>query len=776
MKKYYLQFQNCLQKEVPFCQASCPFHLDIKDFMEKVNRGAFDAAYKTYRNAVTFPEIVAALCPQPCKNLCPLGDGIDRIGAIEIRGLERRILAEVKNNEPIFYNVPQKKQRAAIIGGGISGLACAIRLASKKYSVEIFEKTDRLGGHLWEISKGGPQVGGLTPEIFLNEFEQQMKQEDIIYNFNREIRDINQLIAQGYRAIYVATGEKGEDFNLLDQANQSTIIDGVACFAGGSLTARSTIEALAQGIRTATTIEIFFKTKKIDLLEDIRTSKTQIDSLKQTNKIGPPLDPYGKVPIDKIVEETDRCLKCQCDSCMISCDLVAFTEKWPLRIKDEVQATLLEGQADIKAQPAKRLINTCTHCGLCENICPAAIDMDNMFLKAKKDLHRQKKMPWAFHDFWLRDMDFADGIRASLIRKPRGILKSHHAFFPGCQLGASDPNYVIESYRWLLSKDPTVSIFLKCCATPAKWSGDEKRHQDALGKLKEDWQRLGKPKLIIACPSCINNFKEFLPEIDTISLYEYMSNVGGPVPAMKATDEKWSIFDPCATSKNKEIPRSVREIIKKDAKWEIEALAVQEGRPACCSYGGHVSTANPKFADFVIDRRISESKNPYITYCINCRDSFLGAGKKTIHILDILFGVDKSYGHAVLPTVSSRRKNRIRLRKNLLKEFWGEETMGEDTNNTVKITLSPELDGKLNKEHILLDEIAETIHFCERTGRKIKMVGKNTFSGYHKIGHMTYWVEYRPKGESYELINAYSHRMEIKLEAVWNGKKVDTHV
>ena len=41
------------------------------DFIEKVGRGAYDAAYKTYRNAVTFPAIVSALCHEPCKTNCP---------------------------------------------------------------------------------------------------------------------------------------------------------------------------------------------------------------------------------------------------------------------------------------------------------------------------------------------------------------------------------------------------------------------------------------------------------------------------------------------------------------------------------------------------------------------------------------------------------------------------------------------------------------------------------------------------------------------------------
>jgi len=35
-------------------------------------------------------------------------------------------------------------------------------------------------------------------------------------------------------------------------------------------------------------------------------------------------------------------------------------------------------------------------------------------------------------------------------------------------------------------------------------------------------------------------------------------------------------------------------------------------------------------------------------------------------------------------------------------------------------------------------------------------------------------VEYRCEGDGFELVNAYSHRMKIDLEAVWNGKRVDT--
>lgn len=783
MERFYEQFTGCIQKEMPFCQASCPFHVDIFDFIEKVGRGAYDAAYKTYRNAVTFPAIVSALCHEPCKTNCPRKEAAYGGNAIELRGLERTVVEQAKSKDPTYYNVPKKKQRTAVIGAGISGLACALRLASKKYEVEVFEASDRLGGHLWNIADGSDAVGGLTPEIFLAEFELQLSEEEIPIHFNRKIADLSELIGdngegQGFDAIYVATGAGGEDFGLLDKDEPILLNERTACFAAGSLKGKDTIEALADGINISAAIETYFKTERLSYPEDQRTTKVQVDPSKLTYKKGPALDEKGKIKPEEVQEEAERCLRCQCDSCRIYCDLVSYTGKWPLRIKDEVQATMHEAQTELKGQPAKRLINICTHCGLCDDVCPAQIDMDSMFLEARKRLHRMGRMPWAYHDFWLRDMEFADGKWASIVSTPPGVDKSEYAFFPGCQMGASEPRYVSETYRWLLSKDPTMALFLKCCGTPVKWAGDEEKHAETVSKLRKDWESLGKPKLVVACPTCINNICEFLPEAELISLYEFMEETGGMKPVMKGESEVWSVFDPCSSTGKKDLRRVVRTFAT-DAGFQLELLPVQEEHSACCSYGGQVSIANRDYADYVINKRISESDNPYITYCVNCRDNFLGAGKRTIHILDILFGFNDTRGQAKIPTFSQRRENRVALKRQLLKEFWEEEMEEKKPETNIRLRISPELQAKLHSEHILEEEVLQVIAFCEEKGRKILLAEKGTFSGYRQIGHMTCWVEYKPveaddKEKVYELVNAYCHRMKINLEAVWNGKKVDT--
>ena len=76
---------------------------------------------------------------------------------------------------------------------------------------------------------------------------------------------------------------------------------------------------------------------------------------------------------------------------------------------------------------------------------------------------------------------------------------------------------------------------------------------------------------------------------------------------------------------------------------------------------------------------------------------------------------------------------------------------------------------------MLEEEVIEVLDFCERTGRRVYHTEKQTYSGYHEVGYMTYWVEYKKASEEggYELVNAYAHRMKIELEAVWNGSKTE---
>lgn len=70
------------------------------------------------------------------------------------------------------------KPKVVIIGGGISGLACAYKLSqSKKYEIHVYEKNEQLGGRLYDVFAGRvllgedfyPSTHWFTKELGLNQ-------------------------------------------------------------------------------------------------------------------------------------------------------------------------------------------------------------------------------------------------------------------------------------------------------------------------------------------------------------------------------------------------------------------------------------------------------------------------------------------------------------------------------------------------------------------------------------------------------------------------------
>ncbi|MBO1719084.1 heterodisulfide reductase-related iron-sulfur binding cluster, partial [Bacteroides xylanisolvens] len=53
-----------------------------------------------------------------------------------------------------------------------------------------------------------------------------------------------------------------------------------------------------------------------------------------------------------------------------------------------------------------------------------------------------------------------------------GYNEVKYVFYPGCQLSASQPEYIEKTYKYLISNIKRgVGIFLGCCGAPADWSG-----------------------------------------------------------------------------------------------------------------------------------------------------------------------------------------------------------------------------------------------------------------------------------------------------------------
>jgi Fe-S oxidoreductase len=715
--------------------------LDIRDFIGKLQQGRFNAAYKTYQQTVGFPGIVASLCTEPCKDVCPMKDAG---GAISIKMLEKASIEYARSKAPDQYNMPQKNKRIAIIGAGISGLACALRLAAKKYQVTIFEKSNCIGGRL----NNHPLTNS-----FLDDINLQFANETYELHLNSEIKNLESL---DFDAVYVATGKNGNRFGLERSSAGAFAGNKAGIFLGGSLLDTDTMHAIAHGLNAVNAIERYLKIGAMNQPEEERGTKLIYEAIRIIpSEIVIPgnKNNYTK---EEAVDEAKRCLKCTCDACNHYSPLMSYFRKFPKKITEEVEISINPSSLDGCATVATRLMSTCTHCGLCKEVCPMDIDTGEFLLQSHRTMREKGKMPWAFHEFYLRDMEFANN-DAALLKLPPGGGKSIYMFFPGCQLGASDPRYVIKSYEFLTKRFPGTALMLQCCGAAAEWAGDDPLHREVIEQIRNGWKSLGEPTAIFACPSCKQMFNKYLPEIKGEFLYNLFdeTNTG---KSNKNENITVSIFDPCAGRNENELQDKIRALAVK-AGFNLQALSMERNMAQCCSYGGHIAIAHPPYAEDMVQKRITQNDNPFITYCSNCRDIFARAGKPVWHILDILFSLEKNNNARL--TVSQRRNNRMELKQKLLNEFWKEPP--EMKKQEKEILISDELKIKLDKQYILESDIYAVILNCEETGMKLYDSEKETFAGHKEIGNMTYWVEYRiMQDKNYELVNAYCHRMKIE--------------
>jgi Fe-S oxidoreductase len=824
-------FKDCLMNEPPYCGGSCPFHADIPGIVRKCRAGRYTAAYRAYRDAVCFPRTVAAVCPAPCREAC-LYKGANPgceppdLPPVSLPALESGLVEIAGDTSPNTYNIPGRGLRVAVVGAGPGGLACALRLAPRKCEVVVYEASDGIGGHL---------KGTEHEAAFLRDVAEQGIHEEYELRTGVRIADRSELNDEGFDAVYVATGA-GTDGLGLDHSHchsrgggnphenshgNPCLLDaapaggpasgtraglsalhsgGTAWFAGGSLIGHDGVYAIADGLLAAVAIDSYIKTGLLKWPANTFGTKLPQD-VRRVAELASQESPSGDMSGEGaeaacgsagaeavINAEAGKCLLCRCDACQRYCDVVGYYGKWPVRLKEEVTMSTLPGKSEVKATPAKRLISASDLSGVLASVCPVGIDLDGLLLSARQIMHRHGKLPWAFHDFWLRDMAHADGPRARLLVAPDP--DSGYAFFPGCHLGASDPDLVRRVFEGLGG----AGLLLRCCGEPAEWAGDEDLLAESLASFRADWETLGRPVLLCACPSCMKVLRARLADIPVRSVYEFLAEnqpaLDGAAQADAAAEE-WALFDPCSASDDAEMRAAVRSLAAAAHPATTE-LPVQPSVPRCCGFGGLPDPAGPDFRATVTDRRIKESPLPYLTYCSNCRDAFSAAGKPARHILAVVFPPPQGEAAAALPTVSQRRENRESL-KAALEEAFRDRLAGQADASSAEappaysfaLDIPGDVVRRMDAARILDEEVYEVMEHLTRTGRYVRRQSDGARVGCKQVGNMTYWVEWTedaalaesatatpaetPARPLYRVLNVYGHRMSIVREKVWQG-------
>lgn len=731
---------SCLHGQPPPCSGACPFGFDVSNMFHKIKGGNHGAGYKTYAKAVVFPGLVSLLCPAPCQDICKRKH-ID--ANLVIREVEHILWRENHQKPESAFYVPQKNKAVRIIGGGLCGMTCAMKLSGRGYSVQLLEKKNCLGGRLWT------EVSGLPPGLLEWELECVHRQPNLEIITNRDGLAVQN---EDYAAIVDATGKSLPGKNGADGILVS-VSDG-DCFI---------VDGILRGIELANAVESYLKIGAVKLTAAQKPtwgkfSHSQDHSLK-TPVLSEPLD------ILSAQKEAGRCLHCTCLNCVDVCDMHKHYGKTPPKTLLDVNDTL--NKTELNSQSALRQIMSCTQCGLCSQACPEEIDFKRIYIESRRQLQRTGKMPLAHYDYWLNDLAFSNSEAALDIGQEPGSVPIY-LYFPGCQMGASDPEYVMRSFSWLRRVFPgQVALMLHCCGAPAYWMGDVDLHENIKRAITGKWRDYGEPTVILACPTCKNIFRGQLPDIRVISLWEIMAERYVPSPKKHKTIV--SVFDPCASKYAAEDQSAIRTLLRSTG-CTIEELPASGAQSRCCGFGGLAYSGNPAIVEKTRAYNGAMGLEDYVTYCANCRESFALEGKIAYHILDWLFFEDRERGKRMPPDLGKRRDNRLELKEKLLSLYGGEKPPARLQNEGISLEIPEHLMEKMNKNLMLREQAHKVVAFAEVSGNKLYDENSGNMISHLRQGQLTFWVEYRALEQGgYLLENIYFHRciIEEKEPEIW---------
>lgn len=197
--------ERCLACKTRPCVAGCPVEVAIPEFIKLISEGKFIEAAWKLKETNSLPAVCGRVCPQEeqCEVLCVRGKKGEPVA---IGRLERFAADFERGHGEVMIPKPPPStgKRVAVVGSGPSGLTAAGDLAKMGHDVTVFEALHKAGGVL---VYGIPEFR--LPKAIVEAEVSYLEKLGVKFEMNSvigRIETIDDLLKNGYDAVYVATG------------------------------------------------------------------------------------------------------------------------------------------------------------------------------------------------------------------------------------------------------------------------------------------------------------------------------------------------------------------------------------------------------------------------------------------------------------------------------------------------------------------------------------------------------------------------------------------
>lgn len=216
------------------------------------------------------------------------------------------------------------------------------------------------------------------------------------------------------------------------------------------------------------------------------------------------------------------------------------------------------------------------------------------------------------------------------------IPEREAVFWPGCALMNLDPELLEKTLEILRRAEPEIALATGCCGQPTVYlfpDKTKKRQRKLLGLLK----KRGIKRIYTACPNCTLQLKE-LVDFEIISIWPVLAE------HLKKSDVKlpegcfiW--HDPCPTRKTAVQQEGARKILAISGCDYAEPLHTG-AKTQCCGNFHMMRVTDPEKSSRMRAHRLEElgEERIILSNCEGCLNAFRSEGRKTCHLLELLFG------------------------------------------------------------------------------------------------------------------------------------------
>lgn len=366
--------------------------------------------------------------------------------------------------------------------------------------------------------------------------------------------------------------------------------------------------------------------------------------------------------LEKVKLENEKCIGCKI--CMKGSPMLNHYCDSPLDILGEI--------IDSKEVDSE-IPYSCALCGYCNYVCPKNVDLKGVFLSLRQDIvestegNLPKELGYSSVKFHQKN-SFSKAFSTDILHLED---YSETVFFPGCSLMAYSPKIIENTFEYLRKHLSGIGIYLSCCGKPTNCMGFKNDFKDYYKILEEEFKEKDIKRVITACPNCFVTIRDKSPEIEVVSLWNTLRDIGVPENLKgigKDLDISFTIHDPCPTRLETETHRAIREITC-ELGLKINEMKYNRENTLCCGSGGMLHLTNKTISESQMSRRAREARDEFIiTYCEECVESMKRGGKSSIHILDLLFNEEiyNRFNQGDLNTLS-KWLNRYRGKRRIVK-------------------------------------------------------------------------------------------------------------